>query len=1067
MALKIRRGTDTERQTITPDLGEPIFTTDTKQLFVGDGSTVGGVLVSTPTGEYVQDLVAEQLVTNGTHSGITFSYDDAGDGAIDASVSINSSTSGFLSGIDNHLNTSSATIGQLLQWDGSDYDWVAAPITYGDGDVDAHLNQSNPTAGYVLSWNGSDYSWVAQTSTYSSFNSDFDSRLSTKSTDNLSEGSSNLYYTDARVDTRITASNPYTSSNFNTDFASKSTTNLSEGTNLYYTNTRVDAHLNQSNPTAGYVLSWNGSDYAWVVQSGGISSLFDDKTPQLGGNLDLNARSISGVGSINIIGNITTGSTNTISAGTVSGTTVNVNVLNATVGEITVNGDMSFIDNKKIIIGDNDELQIFNDGSKSVIQENGGGNLRISGSEIEFMDDDQSDYYARFIENGAATLYHSGSPKLSTSSIGVSITGRITGLTNPTSAQDAATKSYVDANIGSGVIAVDVGTSLPSSPVEGQLFFYEGASAGDTARILIYTNNNWVIASPGGSSSGGSSYGNSDVDAHLNRSTAASGQVLSWNGSDYAWVAQSSGSGSSYTHPNHTGDVTSVGDGATTIIDNVINEAKLRVSNGPVDGYVLTSRPAAVGGLTWEAASGGISLSEARAGISVSTGGSVSGGALSYNSSTGVLTFNPAAAGGSSYGDTDVDTHLNRTSASAGQVLSWNGSDYAWVAQSSGSGSGDITAVVAGTGLTGGATSGSATLNVDVGTTAGKIVQLDNSAKLPAIDGSNLTNVQASSVLISESIDDNVNYNILFSDTTGSGGIQMTPVQDAAGLTFNPSANILSVQKIAITYLPTTPGGYISFEGTTNDNYETFLYAENPTADNVIYLPNKSGTIALTSDIGSGGSYSNLDVDAHLNRTSSTSAGYVLSWNGTDYAWVAQSSGSGGGVNLQSNGNNLTVNVDGQNIDDSHTSTLNFTGDGVSISGTGATKNINISGLQSRDIGLTATGSGEFNSDITGYKAYMLMKIQTSGAAWVRIYTSSTARTADVNSGRTQTSDPTPDAGVIAEVITNGAETVVMSPGVLGFNESISSTDIPIRVSSLASGAPSVTVTLTALQLEA
>ena len=36
-----------------------------------------------------------------------------------------------------------------------------------------------------------------------------------------------------------------------------------------YTNADVDTHLNQSNPTAGYVLSWNGSDYAWVAQSGG------------------------------------------------------------------------------------------------------------------------------------------------------------------------------------------------------------------------------------------------------------------------------------------------------------------------------------------------------------------------------------------------------------------------------------------------------------------------------------------------------------------------------------------------------------------------------------------------------------------------------------------------------------------------------------------------------------------------------------------------------------------------------------------------------------------------------
>jgi microcompartment protein CcmK/EutM len=39
-----------------------------------------------------------------------------------------------------------------------------------------------------------------------------------------------------------------------------------------------------------------------------------------------------------------------------------------------------------------------------------------------------------------------------------------------------------------------------------------------------------------------------------------------------------------------------------------------------------------------------------------------------------------------SYGDSDVDTHLNTSSASSGEVLSWNGSDYAWVANSGSSG---------------------------------------------------------------------------------------------------------------------------------------------------------------------------------------------------------------------------------------------------------------------------------------------------------------------------------------------------------------------------------------------
>jgi len=68
-----------------------------------------------------------------------------------------------------------------------------------------------------------------------------------------------------------------------------------------YTNNDVDAHLNQSNPTSGYVLSWNGSDYAWVAQSGGgggISNLVEDTSPQLGGNLDMQSNNITGTGTI-------------------------------------------------------------------------------------------------------------------------------------------------------------------------------------------------------------------------------------------------------------------------------------------------------------------------------------------------------------------------------------------------------------------------------------------------------------------------------------------------------------------------------------------------------------------------------------------------------------------------------------------------------------------------------------------------------------------------------------------------------------------------------------------------
>ena len=56
MALQVRRGTNAERLGITPAAGELIFTTDTKQLFVGDGTTVGG---NTSSGSGLDSLVAD------------------------------------------------------------------------------------------------------------------------------------------------------------------------------------------------------------------------------------------------------------------------------------------------------------------------------------------------------------------------------------------------------------------------------------------------------------------------------------------------------------------------------------------------------------------------------------------------------------------------------------------------------------------------------------------------------------------------------------------------------------------------------------------------------------------------------------------------------------------------------------------------------------------------------------------------------------------------------------------------------------------------------------------------
>jgi len=103
--------------------------------------------------------------------------------------------------------------------------------------------------------------------------------------------------------------------------------------------------------------------------------------------------------------------------------------------------------------------------------------------------------------------------------------------------------------------------------------------------------------------------------------------------------------------------------------------------------------------------------------------------------------------------------------------------------------------------------------------------------------------------------------------------------------------------------------------------------------------------------------------------------------------------------------------------------------------------------------------------DITGFKSYSLMSIETDRAAWVRLYTTTAARTADTS--RTQGVDPDPNAGVIAEVITSGASTVAFTPAVLGFNnESTPTTVIPALVKNLSGSTSTVQVTLKLLQLE-
>jgi hypothetical protein len=78
MPLQIRRGTDAQRQAMTQALapGELLYVTDTQRIYVGTGSALGGIAVTGYTNEDAQDAAAA-LFSSGSHTGITFTYNDA------------------------------------------------------------------------------------------------------------------------------------------------------------------------------------------------------------------------------------------------------------------------------------------------------------------------------------------------------------------------------------------------------------------------------------------------------------------------------------------------------------------------------------------------------------------------------------------------------------------------------------------------------------------------------------------------------------------------------------------------------------------------------------------------------------------------------------------------------------------------------------------------------------------------------------------------------------------------------------------------------------------------------
>ena len=406
-----------------------------------------------------------------------------------------------------------------------------------------------------------------------------------------------------------------------------------------------------------------------------------------------------------------------------------------------------------------------------------------------------------------------------------------------------------------------------------------------------------------------------------------------------------------------------------------------------------------------------------------------------------------------SWGDHNAQTYLNNTdiitnTPTTGQYLQWNGTKW-------------IPAAVSATNFDGSPAASVTTSLINNWNTA--FSWGDHSvAGYSTFNGnySNLTNQPSiPSTLLNLSINDGTSGQVL--TTNGSGTFSFTdktPNQNLfSTIAVDGASNIVAdADTDTLTFVA---GNNITI--TTDSNSDSITIASSAATQNVFDKIAVTGTTGQsnveadnTTDILTLHAGANMTINTDPNSDTVTFASSGTTQNLFDKIAVTGTTGQSN-VEADSTTDTLTLHA-GANM----TITTDVAGDSVTFASAPAFARTTAAGTTSS----VANGAAD-NISVTVFKSYYLLKIQTSAAAWVTVYTDIASRSLDAS--RTETTDPLPGQGIIAEVITTGAQTIKITPGVFGFNnESTVTSSIPLKVVNKSGSTAAITVTMTVVQVE-